>query len=198
MRSVTRALARGVAVLMAASVALVGGAGPAVAHNTLVSSVPAKGAKLAVAPKSVRLTFLEALDPPSTKITIIGPGGVNALAGAPRFTRNVVDVGLTAGAAGGYTVAYQLASDDGHPIRGKVTFTLTQAAAPSPTAAPVATGTPSAAPSSTPAVAASPASLTDDEKDPYSVLWSVLGALAAAAALMYALRRRRKADSPGR
>src|SRR4051812_6619810 len=89
-------------------------AGPAAAHNSLTSSDPANGARIAKPPAQVRLTFLSRLDPGATKITITGPDNVPAAGGPPVFAGSRVTVPLKPGAAGLYIVAYQVPADDGH------------------------------------------------------------------------------------
>jgi methionine-rich copper-binding protein CopC len=137
---------------------------PALAHNSLTGSSPTDGARVSRPPASVRLTFLSRLDPVTTKVTVTGPGGASAASGAPAYAGSRVTVPFRAGAAGAYTIAYEVASGDGHPVRGTVRFTLTVGAAP--TAAPEPT--PSAVPTTrppTPAVASDPPldRLADDD-----------------------------------
>lgn len=165
------------------------GAMPAMAHNSLTGSSPADGARLAQAPATVRLTFLATLDPATTKVTVTGPDGSSA-GGAPTIAAKVVTVPFTAGPAGRYTVAYQVASDDGHPVKGQVRFTVTSGAAPvSPSpagsvAAPVSPAGGAGEPSP-PAVAGAPVAsavpmplVTSD--GPAWWLWALGGLLLAA------------------
>jgi methionine-rich copper-binding protein CopC len=184
------------------------GASPAAAHNSLTGSDPKDGARLDAPPAQVRLTFLAKLDPTTTKVTVTGPGTVSAAAGAPRFDGKVVEVDFTAGAAGAYTAAYEVASDDGHPIKGDITFTLTVGApepapatgAPEPAPAP-ATSAPEPAPkpsgttaptAAVSAVAIDPASDADDGPPVWP--WVALGAavLVALGGGALALRSRRR------
>lgn len=162
-------------------------AGPALAHNALSSSDPRDGARLAKAPAAVRLTFLARLDTTTTKVTVTGPDGASAAAGRPTFDRATVRVPLRAGAAGLYTVAYEVASDDGHPVRGRIRFTLTVAATPAATPpASESPATAAAAPSLTPA-----ASQADDggtRRWP----WLAAGAAVALLAGVGARARRRR------
>jgi hypothetical protein len=127
-----RIIGRAVATAATAALFLLVAAAPALAHNSLTGSNPADGATLARAPASVRLTFLATLDPGRTKVTITGPDGA-AAGGAAVFARNRVTVPLRAGPAGRYTVAYELPSADGHPIKGEVRFTLRTGVAPAAT-----------------------------------------------------------------
>jgi methionine-rich copper-binding protein CopC len=170
------------------------GASPAAAHNSLTGSDPKDGARLEAAPAQVRLTFLAMLDPTTTKVTVTGPGKVSAAAGEPRFEGKVVEVDFTAGAAGAYTVAYQVASDDGHPIKGDISFTLTVGApapatqAPEPT--PAASSAP-APPAATGAVAIEPTSDTDDGPPVWPWVALAAGVLIALGGGALALRSRR-------
>src|SRR5689334_3328914 len=50
-------------------------AGPAAAHNVLISSDPTDGSTLQVAPTSVRLTFDQPVQDFEPVVTIIGPDG---------------------------------------------------------------------------------------------------------------------------
>jgi methionine-rich copper-binding protein CopC len=170
-------------------------AAPALAHNSLTGSSPRDGARLARPPASVRLTFLARLRPASTKVTITGPDGASAVAGAPAFSGSRVTVPFRAGPAGRYQVAYELPSDDGHPIRGKVRFTLTVGAGPA-TALPT---TPAAAPTTSAAAAPTPPATPVDQdlasdEDAGPPWWSwALAALTVVllAAGGFALARRR-------
>lgn len=118
------------------------GALPAAAHNSLTGSNPKNGARLDKAPDAVRLSFLAALDADNTEVSITGPGGGSASAGKPTVSGKIVTVPLRAEAAGRYTVAYQVPSGDGHPVKGQISFTLTVAAAGT---TPTPAGTPSVA-----------------------------------------------------
>jgi copper resistance protein C len=168
-------------------------AAPALAHNSLTGSSPGDGARLTRPPASVRLTFLARLKPASTKVTITGPDGASAAAGAPTFSGSRVTVPFRAGPAGRYEVAYEVPSDDGHPIKGEVRFTLTVGAGPA-TAPPT---TPAAAPT-TSAAATPPAGRVDQnlasDEDAGLPWWPwALATLAAVllAAGGFALARRR-------
>jgi hypothetical protein len=100
-------------------------AAPAAAHNSLTGSDPRNGARLGKAPADVRLTFLARLDPTTTRVTVTGPDNISATAGKPSCAGSRVTVQFRPGAAGLYIVQYQVASGDGHPIKGEVRFTLT-------------------------------------------------------------------------
>jgi copper resistance protein C len=109
--------------------ALLGGAGTALAHNVLVSSDPPEGAQLAVAPREVRLTFDQPVRTGEiyNTVNVVGPDGTYWTDGQPRVEGNSVITPLRElGPAGVYTIGYRVLSNDGHPVPGKVTFTLTQ------------------------------------------------------------------------
>ncbi|MET7865398.1 copper resistance CopC family protein [Micromonospora taraxaci] len=133
---------------------------PAAAHNSLTGSDPRDGARVATAPARIELRFLAKPAPATTKITITGPDNVVA-GGPPVFDGSKVRVPFKPAAAGLYIVGYQLASSDGHPVKGEVRFTLTTGTAANPSASPSA-GAPSADPSTvaTASASAGPASAT--------------------------------------
>ncbi|RAO22699.1 hypothetical protein MED15_01549 [Micromonospora noduli] len=138
---------------------------PAAAHNQLTGSNPRDGARVATAPARVELRFLATPSPTTTKITITGPDNVVA-GGTPAFDGSRVRVPFKPAAAGLYIVGYQLASSDGHPVKGEVRFTLTTGTAADPSASPSAAastspaGAPSAGASAVGAPSAGPASAT--------------------------------------
>lgn len=154
-----------VAVLIA--LAAVGFAGPAAAHDVLLSSDPTDGSIVQVAPATVTLTFDQPVQDFEPVVTVTGPDGQPYQSGSPTVDSSVVTnaVGpLTA--AGEYVIAYRVVSADGHPVLGEVKFQFTGAPAPaagsrapSPTSG-ASGGTSSvgpSTPSSAPASAAAPA-----------------------------------------
>ncbi|MEW2142605.1 copper resistance CopC family protein [Micromonospora vinacea] len=181
---------------------------PAAAHNELTGSDPRNGARVATAPARIELRFLAKPSPATTKITITGPDNVVA-GGTPAFDGSRVRVPFKPAAAGLYIVGYQLASSDGHPVKGEVRFTLTTGTAADPSASPSAAastspaGSPSAvgAPSTVPTSAtpggstASTVPAASERSDSGGRWWFwALGGLvllaALAAGLMFRRRRR--------
>nr|WP_258544883.1 copper resistance CopC family protein [Micromonospora provocatoris] len=137
---------------------------PAAAHNSLTGSDPRDGARLAAAPERIELRFLATPKEATTEVTVTGPDNVAATGGAPAFAGKRVTVPFRPGAAGLYIVTYRLASDDGHPVKGEIRFTLTTgtpAESPSASASPTTVAPTSAAP--TPASPAPAAAGTDDD-----------------------------------
>ena len=120
---------------------LLGGAPGAEAHNVLVGSDPGKDATLAAAPSSVTLEFNEPVDKGFNEITVTGPDpAIHWAAGPATVAGAKVSAPLRPlGPAGTYTVSFHIVSQDGHPVSGSYTFTMTTAgesAAPA-AAAPV-------------------------------------------------------------
>ncbi|MEU5721496.1 copper resistance protein CopC [Micromonospora sp. NPDC047738] len=168
-------------------------ASPAAAHNSLTGSDPKNGARVATAPKRIELRFLATLSPGTTKITVTGPDDAPASGGDPTFSGKRVSVPFTPGPAGVYTVAYQVGSTDGHPIKGQVSFTLTTGVAP---ATPSASASPTTPAPSTPvaeATSANPAPVSSRSDDGGGTgLWWALAAVVALVALGGGLLLRRR------
>ena len=122
-----RRLARLLAVLGTAGALSVLLAGPAAAHNSLVSVDPADGSTVAATPAAVVLTFDEPAVALGTQVVVTGPQG-RANAGAARLVDDTVrqEIGRDA-PAGRYTVAWRVTSADGHPVTGELSFTSTAA-----------------------------------------------------------------------
>ena len=101
--------------------------GTAWAHGALRRSEPAEGAHLTVAPRALRLTFTEAVELNFARLALSGPNGpvgLGALTLAPD-SATVLVVPITGHlAAGAYTVAWQVAGEDGHPVRGQLRFMI--------------------------------------------------------------------------
>ncbi|GAB3286342.1 copper resistance CopC family protein [Parasphingorhabdus pacifica] len=126
-----------VAVLAVAT--MLGSAGPALAHNVLVESAPAEGAQVTSTPGEVRLTFdqpVRAGDDYNT-LNVIGPDGSYWTDGTVRVEGNSVIAPVRElGPAGTYTIGYRVLSNDGHPVPGKVAFTLTEPGSGTPAPPP--------------------------------------------------------------
>ncbi|MGZ4613573.1 MAG: copper resistance CopC family protein [Kineosporiaceae bacterium] len=126
-----RAAATGALSLPLAIGAVVAGAESAAAHAILIGTAPQDGAVVQQAPGRVSVTFDEIVDKPAY-MSVAGPDG-RVDAGPAVINGTVVSVGLERSiAAGSYTVAYRVVSDDGHPVEGGFAFRLAGAAAPQP------------------------------------------------------------------
>ncbi len=119
---------------VAASTATLAMPGIALAHTKVVASSPAQGATVAK-PKQVRLTFSEALLPPTVATSIV----MTAMPGVKNHGEMVIR-NFTSGwsdgnktltlslrqplRAGTYDVRWQAAGADGHRMKGTVSFTV--------------------------------------------------------------------------
>lgn len=135
--------------------ALLGTAAPASAHDTAESTSPAAGDTVATPPEAVTITFNKNPLAFKAQILVTDASGSNWSDGGVEIVDNVASQKLKPGApAGVFTVAWRVASSDGHPIEGTFTFTATAAAAGSTVAPAVPTlNTPQPGTTATPAPA---------------------------------------------
>lgn len=122
--TVLRTMARAAVAMVAAVVAAVGVAGPASAHDVLISSTPADGSTLAAAPTSLAFTFDQPVQNFDPVVSLIGPDGKQYATGTPTVAGNVVTGTVGTGPSGAYTAAYRIVSADGHPVTGQVHFSM--------------------------------------------------------------------------
>ncbi|NMO51468.1 copper resistance protein CopC [Actinoplanes sp. TBRC 11911] len=119
---------------------------PAWAHNLMIGSDPAAGARLTTAPKTVTLRFLQTLNTEHTQITVSDVSRRLVSTTGPAFVRNTGTVTFSPGLANGtYTVNYRTLSIDGHVVEGSFPFTVADptkpaAQVPQPAAASVGGG----------------------------------------------------------
>ncbi len=187
----------GLAVLLTTMVL---GAAPALAHNTLISTDPADGSTVEVAPSRVTLTFDEPAQALGTEMVVLGPDGSTVSTGDAELVDSTVSQALVPDLpAGMYTVQWRVTSADGHPLSGALTFTATDATG-SPAAAPAATPTPAPSVDGT-TYAVSPADdptgseVAEDEEAGLAagaVVAIVAGVLALAALVGFVVHERRK------
>jgi copper transport protein len=113
-----------VATAAACALFVVGPAGPAAAHATLVGSDPAEGAVLAAAPEEAVLTFDETVSLPPDGVQVFDAEGepVDASAAA-RDAEVTVDLPDEM-PEGTYVVAWRVVSADGHPVAGSLAFSV--------------------------------------------------------------------------
>ncbi|MEV6154279.1 copper resistance CopC family protein [Nonomuraea sp. NPDC052129] len=113
-----------------AALVLLGTAGPALAHDALKSSDPAKGATVESVDE-VKLEFTSGVRIPV--VVVRGAEGTAHQSGDPRADGKVVTQELKGALPDGkYTIAYRVVSSDGHPIEGEIPFTVKGAPSPSP------------------------------------------------------------------
>jgi copper resistance protein C len=137
-----------VAVLAGGAVLL--GAPPASAHDSLTGASPADGETLTSAPERVVLSFSAEVKDLGLTVLVTSPDGRRVGDGPARVEGTDVIAPLVAlTEPGRYTVAYRVVSSDGHPIQGRTAFVLDLAAPSAPPATPTAapgTATPDASP----------------------------------------------------
>jgi putative copper export protein/methionine-rich copper-binding protein CopC len=166
--------------LAACSVACLAVPTSAAAHGLLRESSPRAGARLLAVPSEIRLTFTERPEPVFTRITLTGPDRVLVALDSVIIAGFVATARITGSlVAGTYTVEWQTAGDDGHPVRGDYTFTIAPGATGSVAGPPTEETRPNATAPVVPAPAFPPqlALLT-----PFSVIlrWLTLAGVIAA------------------
>ena len=107
------------------------------AHGALKQAEPAADAVLDSVPRMIRLTFTEPAELAVGRVELTGPGGwavgLTPLRHGDSSTVMIADI-LEPLIAGEYTVAWQVAGRDGHPVRGTYRFRIAEGAAGSVTA----------------------------------------------------------------
>lgn len=176
-------------VLLFACAALLGVVTPAQAHNVLIGSDPKDGAQLATGPEKITLTFDQPVRQGFAQISVTGPDGSRWEDGKTAVDRQEVGVGVRPlGPAGQYVVGYRILSSDGHPVAGKITFTLT-ATGPG-TASQPAPASSAAAPQA-PDLSAQAAEAAQNGGAGMAVLWIAAALVVLGGATVVALRRTR-------
>lgn len=126
--------------VLALCVALLLCAGPAAAHNELVSAEPADGAVLTTSPTVVTLTFDQPVQDGFNTITVTGPGNTQWPSGETTTSGTAVSTRIgPLGPAGEYVIGYRVLSADGHPVTGSLRFTMAAASTSAPAAETVTT-----------------------------------------------------------
>ncbi|MFI2361668.1 copper resistance protein CopC [Promicromonospora sp. NPDC019610] len=122
-------------------VALLLVAGPASAHDQLLSSDPKDGATLDEQPTSIGLTFSSAPLDTGIEVALTGPDGTSARGYDITVDDEVVTAQLPEDLPPGkYDVAWHVVSSDGHPIDGEFTYVVE--GEPEPTEEPAASDGP--------------------------------------------------------
>lgn len=129
--------------LLAAAAFAVFAVAPVAAHTDLESSTPANGATLQKVPEQVTLTFGEDLLAGGDRIVAKDDMGVQINLGPTQVKGPQLSATWPATADGGtYTVSYRAVAADGHPLEGRIRFTIvTESAAPVASPTPVAAQT---------------------------------------------------------
>ncbi len=112
------------AIVITAAVAALAVAGQASAHARLLSGTPKNGSTVA-APKAMTLKYSEELVPAASSVKVSTAAGAAVATGPMALdkTKKVVTVPFTGPlAAGGYTVAWHMKTEDGHETDGAFAF----------------------------------------------------------------------------
>lgn len=133
MRSVLRGSCVLAAVLLALSPVL---ASPASAHNPPPVPTPADGATLDAVPAEVRLDYSAPILAVGSVLEVTGPDGAQVSDGASVVGEKDVVQAITDAGPGEYALVWRVTSEDGHPVDGTSTFTVTAA---EPTTTPAVT-----------------------------------------------------------
>lgn len=180
---------RSLTALGTAAVALglvLGAAAPAAAHNYVVSSTPEDGSTISVVPESFTITTNDVLldlsgDGAGFGMVITDAAGLYYGDGCVSIDGRSMSTIADLGAAGEYTLAFQLISADGHTLSETLRFTY-EPAAGTPAAVGSTTMPTCGAPAETPAgggEAAAPGAAA--EADVVVLTVAVIGALIGAA-----------------
>ena len=115
-------------VLAAALALMLGSESPLHVHDTLVRSSPASDASLGSVPTELRLTFSSAVTPRLSRIVLLGPDSTEITLDSLRRHADSASVLIAPVrgrlVAGRYSVVWQIAGADGHPVRGSYAFTI--------------------------------------------------------------------------
>ncbi|MGN7190518.1 MULTISPECIES: copper resistance CopC family protein [unclassified Curtobacterium] len=199
-----RALLATVVVAALAPVVLL--AGPASAHDVLVSSDPAADAAVSGDLDVVTLTLSE--EPLSglqtgIVISVTDAAGAEHTSGEVRVSGTTIAKPVDLATPGTYRVQWRSVSVDGHPISGEYRFTSTGATTPLPTGAPSASASaaaPAAEPTPTAATSTAVAATAGHQhggSTPWVLGGIVVVALAAVLVTRLVQRRRPTADGAG-
>ncbi len=198
-------------VLVAATLPVVLVAGPASAHDVLVSSDPAADSSVSGDLDRVTLTLSE---PPLSGlqsgivISVTDAGGTEHARGDVSTDGNTIGTAVDLTDAGSYQVRWRSVSVDGHPISGEYAFTSTGATATAAAPAPSASAPSSSATAGTPAVGPSPSATATEVAEAQApaahqhgaatTIWLLAGLVVVAllAVLVTRLVQRRRGPAP--
>lgn len=112
-------------VVLAGVAVLLGTAGPASAHATVVTSSPSDGARLATAPDQVTVEFDEGVSLGAGYARVLGADGARVDTGAASVTDDTLTIPLrTDLPAASYVVTWRVVSADSHPVSGAYAFVV--------------------------------------------------------------------------
>lgn len=191
--------------LVVTGLLVVAGAGSAQAHDSLVSSDPADGTTVPMAPEAITLEFSATAMAVGTRLVVLTPDGRDAADGPAQVVDRTITQPLGGTLpAGEYTVQWRVTSSDGHPVEGTFRFTAAEAGGEpdEPTAEPT-TAEPTQEPTQEPTAPepsgqdAEPSPLPAIDPGPRgggpaAVVIGALFALVAAAAVLAVVAARRR------
>src|SRR5688572_19168234 len=99
---------------------------PALAHEVVVSTSPADGAQMNVAPAAVSVTFSGPVEEP-TALSVTNDRGEQVEEGPPIRSADsrTINVPLKPGSGtGSYLVEFATTGEDGHPVQGTFDFVV--------------------------------------------------------------------------
>jgi methionine-rich copper-binding protein CopC len=197
MGSIRRKLLSFVLGSLVCSVAVLGLAGPAAAHDAAESSNPAQDASVPVVPEKVSVTFSNKPLGIGSSFSVKDPSGTEWADGAVEIVDNVASQKVKAGApAGQYTVAWRVVSSDSHPIEGTFSFAAAAAAGgAASSASATAAATVPAIGTARPGQTAAPESAGSGEPFQWSIVIFAAAAVGLLATLAVLARRRFTAGS---
>lgn len=102
---------------------------PAHADTDLVGSAPVHGSTVTSRPTSVTLDFKDRLVG-QPLVSVTGPDGARVDDGRPVVMDTRVQQPVDTTGNGEYTVVFRVVAEDGHPVKGTVTFVLAAPAEP--------------------------------------------------------------------
>ncbi|WP_028272467.1 copper resistance CopC family protein [Arthrobacter sp. UNC362MFTsu5.1] len=172
---------------------------PAVAHDSLASTEPARDAVLDTAPATVSLTLsnapLNSAQLNTSILKVTDSTGKTLSDDNVQVNGDTLSTAITEGQPGPYTVQWRAVSSDGHPIEGTYTFTVQSAAA---TATPSQAAAAASQSATAPAVTSGTTPVTPAPRPDDSNALLVAGIGAAVIALIAGLiaLSRRKENRP--
>ena len=104
-------------------------AAPAHADTDLVGSAPLNGSTVTARPASVTLDFQDRVVGGAV-VAVTGPDGARVDDGEPVVADTRVQQPIEATGNGEYTVVFRVVAEDGHPVKGAITFVLDAPAEP--------------------------------------------------------------------
>lgn len=137
-------------------------AGPALAHDAVTDTSPAKDSTVTTTPDTVSLTLseppLDASQLNLSTIMVTDPNGTTVSDGKVTVNGPTISTATTKGTNGTYKVLWRTVSSDGHPIEGSYTYTVQDPGQTVPPATAPAPSTPTAEATTQPSTAPTEAS----------------------------------------